>query len=201
MIITQNAEFIVYERDGQNYFISESCKAGAGNIEGTLIKKSTSKMAATFNTNLYHERRVMIDFRLERIYFQKHIDERISINDTKHIDFKDVERVEKCGLDVWSHDTTAKYKNKFMLFCSGRVYELFCFSKTERELWVEHLCKVLDVNAGIPVDFNNPSERYNQLQESVKAGRNSSRLDYKRAPMIIDKEGFTEYRTQTLLYT
>ena len=43
---------------------------------------------------------------------------------------------------------------------------MFAKTKTERELWVEHFCKIIDVNAGREVDFNKPSETYVKLQES-----------------------------------
>ena len=57
----------------------------------------------------------------------------------------------------------ATFKNKFVVYGDSRVWELFAKTKTERELWVEHFCKVIDVNAGHKVDFNKPSETYIKL--------------------------------------
>ena len=71
-----------------------------------------------------------------------------------------IERVEKTNLDIWASDTQATFQNKFLVFTSERTYELFSKTKTERELWIEHFCKVLDLNAGHDVDFNKPSQSY-----------------------------------------
>ena len=35
-------------------------------------------------------------------------------------------------------------------------------TETERELWSEHLCKILDINNGIPIQFKLPSKIYLQ---------------------------------------
>ena len=43
-ILKQTEEYIVYQRDGDNFFISKTAKAGGGRIEGLLIKKAKNKI-------------------------------------------------------------------------------------------------------------------------------------------------------------
>ena len=72
------------------------------------------------------------------------------------------------------HDVSSEYPNKFNVFTQERTYELFSKTRTERELWIEHFCKVIDKNAGKTVDFNKPSETYTKLQEAERQGITSS---------------------------
>ena len=44
-ILKKSEEYIVYQRDGDNFFISQTCKAGDGRIEGLLIKKAKNKLS------------------------------------------------------------------------------------------------------------------------------------------------------------
>ena len=164
-IINQNPDFIVYQRNGTNYFISPTLKAGGGRIEGLLIKKAKNKLANMANKNLYLMRRVLLDFSIRKICFQDvHEDgSEIEGSTTKFIDFIEIERVEKTNLDIWMHDVSSQFPNKFNVFTEQRTYELFSKTRTERELWIEHFCKVIDQNAGKPVDFNKPSETYQKL--------------------------------------
>ena len=186
----------MYERAGNNYFIAQTCKAGGGKIEGILIKKSSSKMSKLSGKHLYLERKVLIDFRIRKICFQDPLDDTKEI---KFIDFKVIERVEKTNLDIWSHDTKVKFTNKFLVFTADRMYELFTKTRTERELWLEHFCKVIDLNAGMEVDFNKPSERYQKIQDAEKAGRSVTRLT--KAPLIVEKEGFKEYKSNNMIFS
>ena len=145
-------------------------KAGGGRIEGLLIKKAKNKLANMANKNLYLMRRVLIDFSIRKICFQdvNQDGSEISGSKTKFIDFQQVERVEKTNLDIWMHDVSSQFPNKFNVFTDERTYELFSKTRTERELWIEHFCKVIDQNAGRPVDFNKPSETYSKLQEAER---------------------------------
>ena len=98
-------------------------------------------------------------------------------------------QVEKTNIDIWDHDTQAYFKNKFLVHGDSRVWELFAKTKTERELWVEHFCKVIDVNAGKDVDFNKPSETYVKLQEAEN-GRSVTKYKPKKEALQSEQNGF-----------
>ena len=53
-----------------------------------------------------------------------------------------------------------KFPFKFIVHTDKRMYELFAETKVELELWVEYLCKIVDLNSGLMVDINETSEAY-----------------------------------------
>ena len=99
------------------------------------------------------------------------------------------------------HDVSSQYPNKFNVFTEQRTYELFSKTRTERELWIEHFCKVIDKNAGKTVDFNKPSETYSKLQEAERQGRTTVKCQPKKSNIVvIEKQGYEEYKSKTLMY-
>ena len=47
------------------------------------------------------------------------------------------------------------------------MYEMFAKTKVEQELWVEYLCKIVDLNSGLVIDINEASEAYKKLNEGI----------------------------------
>ena len=119
---------------------------------------------------------------------------------TKFIEFKDVEKVERTNLDIWANDTRALYEHKFLVFTVDRTYEFFSVTDTERELWIEHFCKIIDSNAGYEISFHKPSKSYKEMLEDGK-GRSVTKHNQKSTISVIEKEGFIEYKSKTLMYS
>ena len=65
-------KFIVYERNENFYYLSETLKAGGGKVEGKLIKKCNTKLTIVKRKNqLFLERLVLIDYNMRKICYKK----------------------------------------------------------------------------------------------------------------------------------
>ena len=106
----------------------------------------------------------------------------------KFVDFQEVERIEKQDLDIWNNEAKVEFPYKFIVHTEKRMYEMFAKTKVEQELWVEYLCKIVDLNSGKMIDFNKASEAYQKLNEGIKSGRFQSRcLTKKQDVYVVEK--------------
>ena len=53
-----------------------------------------------------------------------------------------------------------KNKEKFLVVTSKRTYELFAANEKEREIWLQYFCRIIDSNAGKPINLNEHSDAY-----------------------------------------
>ena len=102
----------------------------------------------------YLERYFILDFQTKRclLLTAKHI-----WIDYKTIEFKELQEIEKVELDCWSREHELVNKFKFIIKTTRRDYELFARTHKERDLWMEHFCRVIDLNQGYGCDFSKPS--------------------------------------------
>ena len=106
---------------------------------------------------MFLTRYFLIDFETAKVVIQKSLYER---KDYKVIEFGDINSVEQQSVAFYSHEQEVANKYKFLIVTVEREYELFARTIKERRLWLEHFCRIIDVNNGLDIDFTRPSLAY-----------------------------------------
>lgn len=132
-------------------FVSESLRKELYITDGDLFKESKTKLKA-FKGG-YRKTFVSIDYKKHLIRFKGKREDPKFLQE-KDVPFQEVIEIKRLDIDIFKGEHKEKtgplYRSKFLLRTLGS--EIFLFSKNdvEREIWVESMLKILEINeAGI----------------------------------------------------
>ena len=116
--------------------------------------------------NLYVERYALISFEARKICIRnRFIDEANESdldNEVIRIDLKEVIDVKRTRND--NQDTQSTFEYKTLVFTQSATHELFVKNESyELDFWLEYFCKIIDLNDGLEIDCNTPSQAYQRL--------------------------------------
>ena len=139
-------DFCIYKQDGQSIYISRTIKVGGGILIGILDEEELSTAKVT-------ERIVELNFDKQIVSMENLQKTGVKGLATKLIPFRDI-------IDLQIHPNFHGSNLEFSVYSGDSIMTFKSKSGTERELWMEHFCKILDFNAGVPLQFKNPSQIY-----------------------------------------
>lgn len=136
-------------------------------VMGCLYKKSKSKVANFFGATQFLRRYVHVDFPRQNFSHQTnyHPDVKIKrqpFGNIVEVDFEDNSESEQ----------NLKYRYKFSVTMVNGKTNYFARTSRERELWVETLCKIIDLNNGHYIG-ERESPSYDQVKQKQEKRPNN----------------------------
>lgn len=160
-------------KQGISIVNSHTINIGDNQVQGTLFKKSSSKISNWIGTTekLFLKRFFQINFSREVI--QMRVDHHPSSKE-RLIEFKEVVQVKYAILDPIK-DREVPHKFKFILYIKSRLFECYVRTDSERDLWIQAICRIIDSSSGKRLKWNDPQLTF----EKVKKAREQANVRQK----------------------
>ena len=169
-ILSADENFVIFIRDGQKCYISQTLRQEPFIIDGVLVKELGSKLKRALSR--IQKRFVVIDFKKQLVRF-KSSRSQTEYKDDKQIPFQQILDAKIVSQD--DHRLTSEFKYKILLQAMKRQFIFMARSKMERQIWVDGFQQAI---SQAKLGTNQPSARASTVGPIGSNNTATSTLDY-----------------------